>query len=75
MSKEFGTNGSLLKAAGALTSGPYNIIVALEDSDITVESTWVGADSPEPLTLVAGQTVYGVFSTITWGSGKIVAHK
>jgi hypothetical protein len=71
----FGANGSLIKAAGALVSGPYVAIVALEDSEVTVVSNWEGADTPETLVLSAGATVYGVFTTVTWVSGKVVAYK
>jgi len=71
----FGANGSILKGAGALVAGPYVMIQALEDSSITVVSNWVGASSPESLTLSAGSTVYGVFTTVTWVSGKVVAYK
>jgi len=70
----FGANGSILKGAGALT-GDFVMIQALEDSSITVVSNWVGASSPESLTLSAGSTVYGVFTTVTWVSGKVVAYK
>lgn len=72
---DFGSNGYILKGAGNLTGNDFVIITALEDSSITVESNWVGAASPEPITLVAGQTIYGIFTTITWVSGKIVAYK
>jgi len=70
----FGANGSILKGAGSLT-GDFVMIQALEDSSITVVTNWVGASNPESLTLSAGSTVYGVFTTVTWVSGKVVAYK
>jgi hypothetical protein len=74
-SLQFGANGSILKAEGSLSAGDYVVICALTDSVVTAVTNWVGADSPETLTLSAGQTVYGVFSTITWVSGSIVAYE
>jgi hypothetical protein len=71
----FGGEGSILKGAGSLTDGPYVIIKALEDSEITVASNWVGASNPEPVVLPTQGTTEGVFATITWVSGKIVAYK
>lgn len=75
---EFGGTGTILKATGSITTGvnsPFVTILALEASDITVESNWVGAASPEPLTLVEGQVVYGKFTEITWVLGKVVAYR
>jgi hypothetical protein len=74
-SLEFGANGSILKGAGSLTSGPYVIVKALEDSSVTVVSNWVGASNPESVTIPAFGTIEGVFTTITWVSGKVVAYK
>lgn len=74
-SLEFGQNGTMLKAIGNIASGPYNIIKAYEDSEVTVVSTWAGASNPETLVLSAGMTAEGIFSIITWVSGKIVAYK
>jgi hypothetical protein len=71
----FGGEGSILKGAGSLSAGPYVIIKALEDSTVTVVSNWVGASNPETVVIPAFGTVEGVFATITWVSGKIVAYK
>ena len=70
----FGANGTILKEAGALT-GTYVIIKALTDASFTVVTNWVGADSPETITLSEQSTIEGVFTTITWVSGTIVAYK
>ena len=74
MSLQFGSNGTVLKAAGTLTDD-YVTIYAREDSVVTAVTNWTGADSPETLTLDKGQTVYGVFTNIIWVSGSIVAYK
>lgn len=70
---DFGANGTVLKAAGTLT-GNYNVIVAREDSVVTSVTNWVGADSPETITLDKGEHAYGVFTTVVWVSGSIVAY-
>lgn len=71
----WGGIGTLLKAAGTITSGPYLVINALEDSEVTVVTNWTGADPTETLILDKGQSIYGVFTEITWVSGKIVAYE
>lgn len=74
MSLQFGSDGTVLKAAGTLTDD-YVTIYAREDSVVTAVTNWTGADSPETLTLDKGQIIYGVFTNIIWVSGSIVAYK
>jgi len=71
----FGEEGHLLKSTGSLVNGPYSIIKAYEDSEVTVVSNWVGSSNPETIVIPAYGTVEGYFSTVTWVSGKVVAYK
>ena len=70
---EFGAAGTLLKEAGTET-GSFSAINALEDSTVTVITNWVNAGATETVALVAGQTVYGIFTSVAWVSGTVVAY-
>lgn len=74
MNLEFGQTGTILKAAGTLTSN-YSIINAISDATITLETNWIGAGATETIALAQGQTIYGDFKNIVWVSGTIVAYR
>ncbi len=71
----FGAQGVKITSAQGATAGPFSIVNCLADAVFTCTVNWVNAGSPETITVTAGQSVYGVFSTITVTSGTIVAYK
>lgn len=63
----------LIVAAGAGQAGEfYRAITATDDAVISV--TAEAGDSLASVTIPAGVTVYGLFSTISVTSGKIIAY-
>ena len=72
LNKDLGSNGVYL------TSGTTEVnaikINCITNASISVEVDWVNAASPQAITLVAGQSIYGKFTEITVASGSVVAY-
>jgi len=74
LAKDLGSGGVYLTSAQGLTSVNAIKINCITGAVISVEVDWVNAASPQSITLVAGQSIYGNFSAITVTSGTIVAY-
>ena len=72
MAKDLGSKGTYL--ASGTTAGDWVKINCVTDAAISVEVDWVTAGSPQALTLVAGQSIYGKFTSITVTTGTVVAY-
>lgn len=62
-----------LNGSASGTSGEfYRAITALEDASVTVVSE--SGDNLTTVTLYAGLTIYGLFSSVTTDSGTVLAY-
>ena len=69
----FGQNGFVKVEAGdAPTEHAYVAIMALTDTDVTVENTPFTGEVT--LTLKAGMTIYGLFQAVSDVTGTIIAY-
>ena len=69
---KFGAKGTKVLTT---STGNFYSIVAVEDSNIDVVTNWTNADATETIDLIAGQVLYGVFTSITLNSGYVVAYE
>ena len=74
----FGQVGSILIDDTGQHNGPYCAITALEDSEVDVSDCTDIAntmDDAADFTIPKGVTIYGLFSTFSLASGKVIAYK
>ena len=75
LQKDLGQGGVYLTSAQGKTTVKAIKILCITNASISVEVDWVNSASPQALTLVAGQAIYGGFSEITVTSGSVVAYQ
>jgi len=68
----FGDYGFDIISSGTSTAG-YRILIALEESELTFTNDLDGLT--DTITIPAGFELYGVFSSVTIVSGKVIAYK
>lgn len=66
----FGANGTYINNVTVV--GTFAVINALTDCDVIIASNWINGASIT-VTLSAGQSIYGVFTSIQT-TGKVVAY-
>lgn len=71
---EFGQNGTLIAAAQGTVTDTFVAIHCLADGNVTVDVNWDNATPDYVIPMVAGQTIYGVFSKVAT-TGTVVAYK
>lgn len=74
MLKDLGKSGVYLTSAQGLTTVDAIKIQCVTGAVISVEVDWVNSGSPQAITLVAGQSIYGKFTAVTVTSGSVVAY-
>jgi len=73
MMKDLGAKGVFLTSAQGLTPVDAIKIQCVAGAVINVEVDWVNSGSPQAVTLLANQVIYGKFTAITVVSGSVVA--
>jgi hypothetical protein len=68
-----GENATKITPAEGTVTGTFDFMNAIEDSTVSVVVNWKNATNPETVTLSAGQSLPGVFLSITVTSGRILA--
>ena len=71
----FGANGTYVNntTVTATASNPFVMVNALTDCSVVLASNWINGATPT-VSLSAGQTIYGVFTSIQT-TGTVVAYK
>lgn len=72
VSLEFGASGTYI--SNATVTGTFVAINALTDCDLILTTNWVNGTVGMTVSVSAGQTIYGVFTSIQT-TGKVVAYK
>lgn len=71
---EFGSNGTLIATAQGTVVDTFVAIYCIADGNVTVDVNWENATVDYVVPMVAGQTIYGVFTKIAT-DGTVVAYK
>lgn len=74
---EFGQNGTHLDTAATTSAtGAFSVIKADSgDATITATVNWQNAPNPITINLVQGEETYGVFTSVTVTSGKVICYE
>lgn len=72
--QSFGQKGFrvMTSASTPVANEEYRVIQVLEDAVVTATS--LAGDSLSAVTLVAGSSVYGLFSAVSCSSGRLLAY-
>lgn len=62
----------MTSASTPVANEEYRVIQVLEDAVVTATS--LAGDSLSAVTLVAGSSVYGLFSAVSCSSGRLLAY-
>jgi hypothetical protein len=71
-SQMYGAKGTKVTAT---STGNFFAIQAIQDSTVEVVVNWTNAGATETIDLLAGQTIYGVFTSVTLDTGYVVAYE